>query len=257
MVWENERTTNDNVNRLLEHQYLGEAYESVDLSRGRGNRILFLTRTGMTWVLKHGHVREEDIAYHWKGQGDWHPSYSDHNVSIHDVLCGFIMQARDHPEKAIDIRLDPHAPLGGREELSNFQSPLQDNTLIPDRIFSVKYYNQVAEFYLEVDLNTEGKPKWREKMDKYRMCPEVIEQGGAFVLCVASDKRRMGTLLDWSKDLVDERFRFSYLDSICYTYKRGADKELVLANEGRPFGQVWRVTTNEELHPLVEDWLTG
>lgn len=255
-MWENERTTNDNVNRLLEHQYLGEVYESVDLSRGRGNRILFLTRTGMTWVFKHGHVREEDIAYYWRGEGDWRPSYTEHNVTVHDVLCAFIKQASDHPKKAVDIRLDPHAPLGGREALSDFKSPLDDKTLIPDRIFAVKYHDQVAEFYLEVDLGSESRAQWREKMEKYLICPEVMGQASAFVLCVADKKRRMETLLNWSRDLVDGRFRFTSLDRICYTYKRGDQKELVLVKKGNPFGRVWRVMSDEQEYPLVEGWST-
>jgi hypothetical protein len=62
-VWENERTTNDNLNRLVEEHYLHQAFEAIDLAEGRGNRLVFLTRTGMTWVLQKGHVREEDIAY--------------------------------------------------------------------------------------------------------------------------------------------------------------------------------------------------
>jgi hypothetical protein len=252
-VWENERTTNDNVNRLLENHYLGQAYERVDLSEGRGNRILFLTRTGLTWVVDKGHVREEDIAYYWRGEGHWHPSYNEHNVVVHDVLCAFIKRARDHPEGAIDLRLDPHAPLG-REELDNFPSPLQNSTLIPDRIFAVKFKDEVAEFYLEVDLGTEDRRQWQEKMEKYLMCPEVMDEVGVFLLCVANKKQRMETLLRWSEDLITDRFRFTFLDKICYTYKRGGKKELVLAEEGKPFGQIWRVTTDHEEHTLVDGW---
>jgi hypothetical protein len=256
-VWDNERTTNDSVNRLLEHQYLGQAHEGVDLSQGRGNRILFLTKTGMQWVLKKGHLGEGDIAYYYRGEGDWHPSYSDHNVAVHDVLSAFIKRAQDHPQKAIDLRLDPHAPLDGRERSQDLESPLSDQTLIPDRVFAVKHQHEVAEFYLEVDLSTENRSQWREKMEKYVMCPEVIGNSSAFVLCVASTRQRMETLLGWSKGLVDERFRFSTLDRICYTYERGDQKELVLTNKGNPFGQVWRVTSDEEEHPLVEGWSTG
>ena len=92
-VWDNERTTNDNLNRLIERNYLHEAHEKVDLAEGRGNRILFLTRTGMTWVLAKGQLREEDIAYYWRGEGHWHPTYNHHNVTVHDVTCAFIQQA--------------------------------------------------------------------------------------------------------------------------------------------------------------------
>ncbi|MCZ7674011.1 MAG: hypothetical protein M5U34_46205 [Chloroflexi bacterium] len=62
MVWENERTTNDTLNRLIESHYLQQAHEEVGFGSGRGNRIVFLTRTGLTWVLQKGHLREEDIA---------------------------------------------------------------------------------------------------------------------------------------------------------------------------------------------------
>jgi hypothetical protein len=251
-VWGNERTTNDNINRLLDNAYLHQAHEPMRLSQGRGNRILFLTKTGMTWVLKQGHVREDDIAYYWRGEGDWQPSYSEHNVAVHDVLCAFIKRAHDHPDKAIDIRLDPHAPLG-REEQTDFRTPLQDSKLIPDRIFAVRYADQVAEFYLEVDLGTEGKRQWREKMEKYLVSPEVMHQEGVFVLVVVNSERRVETLLNWSSDLVDDRFRFSPLDRVCYTYERGV-KELVLTQEGDPFGQVWRVTKDDEERTLIDDW---
>lgn len=253
-VWGNERTTNDNLNRFIEHHYLQEAHEQVDLAEGRGNRIVFLTRMGMTWVIKKGHVREEDIAYYWRGEGHWHPQYNEHDVAVHDVLCTMIKHARDHPEGAIDMRLDPHAPLGtDEEERSDLSSPLEDSTLLPDRVFALKYYERYATYYLEVDMGTEPRTQWREKMEKYLLSPEVMEPPGAWVLCVAKNQRRMETLLRWSEDLVDGRFLFSSLDRVCYDYVRKG-KTLVLERAGDPFGEVWRVVTDEETHALFEDW---
>lgn len=239
------------MNRLLEHHYLQQAHEEVDLASGRGNRIVFLTRTGMTWVLQKGHVREDDIAYYWKGEGDWHPLYNPHNVIVHDVLSSFIRQASIHPKQAIDIRLDPHMSLSENEEKSSLPSPLETSNLIPDRIFAVKYHNQVAEFYLEVDLGTENKRFWREKIEKYLLCSEVMNQSGVYVLCVANNKSRMETLLKWSQDLVDERFLFSQLAEVCFQYERKG-KDLVLVSEGNPFGEIWRVATDEKVRALFE-----
>lgn len=251
-VWENERTTNDTLNRLIESHYLQQAHEEVGLGSGRGNRIVFLTRTGLTWVLQKGHLREEDVAYFWRGEGDWHPAYNSHNVAVYDVLCAFIKCAQDHPENAIDIRLDPHAPLDNREEMTTFDSPLVKSGLLPDRIFAVKYHDQVAEFYLEVDLGTEGKKRWQEKIEKYLACPEIIGQVGVFVLCVADNKSRMEALLNWSQDLVNEQFLFSSLEEVCFRYERKG-KDLELVKIGNPFGSVWRVVSDTKPHALFED----
>ena len=250
-MWENERTTNDNLNRLVEEHYLHQAFEAIDLAEGRGNRLVFLTRTGMTWVLQKGHVREEDIAYYWRGEGHWYPSYNEHAVAVHDVLAAFVKRASEVPEQAIDIRLDPHAPLDGSPKSSLASSPLQDNTLIPDRVFAVKHHGRVAEFYLEVDLGTESQAQWQAKMKKYLASPEVMAPPGAYVLTVANSRQRRDTLLRWSQDMVDERFLFSTLDDVCYTYNRDG-KELVLVRAGAPFSAVWRVASDEKLHALFD-----
>lgn len=251
-VWENERSTNDNLNRLLESHYLHQAYEVHDPTHGRGNRIVFLTRTGLSWVLGKGHVREQDIAFYWKGEGHWHPLYDEHNVLVHDVLCAFIKQANDQPEQVIDLRLDPYAPLQPQSIPTEIKSPLQEGSLLPDRIFGVRYQDQVIECYLEVDCGTEDKQQWQEKMHKYTLCPEIMDQDGVLVLTVAINPRRMETLLRWSRELVDHRFWFSHIDSICYTYNREG-KDLLLANIGNPFGDVWHVCTDPKLRRLFRD----
>lgn len=248
-IWENERSTTDTLNRLLENNFLHQAHEEVDLASGRGNRIVFLARTGVTWLLKKGQLREEDIAYYWRGGDHWHPGYNDHDVAVHNVLCAFIRQARDHPENAIDIRLDPHVPLGEPDESLQRSSPLQDHTLIPDRIFAIKYFDQIVEAYLEVDMGTEPKTQWQEKLQKYLMSPEVMDRPGQIILCVAHTKRRMKTLLRWSEELANERFLFSHLDNICYSYSRQG-KDLVLTNQGNPFGKVWHTIIGNKKRSL-------
>lgn len=241
IVWGNERSTNDNLNRLLEHHYLHQAHEAVDGVSGRGNRIVFLTRTGTMWLLQKGELSEEDIAYHWRGEGHWYPQYNAHNVAVYDVLCAFIKRASEHPRKAIDIRLDPQTLLEDGNE--NNDSPLQKSRLLPDRIFAIKYNDQIAECYLEVDRGTESKAVWREKMNKYLESPEVMEQAGVFVLCVANSKRRLITLMNWSRDLVDERFMFSSYQEVCYVHER-VGKDLSLISKGNPFGKIWYRTLN-------------
>lgn len=249
MIYKNERTANDSVNRLLKHHYLHQAHEAVDWAQGRGNRIVFLTRTGLSEVVQKGQVREEDIAYYWRGEDHWHPLYREHDVAVNDVLCAFIKQAREHSEHTIDLRLDPHTPLTGRDETMGVVSPLSDNSLLPDRVFAVKYDDQVAEVFLEVDLGTEGKTVWQEKIEKYLRSPEVMQQPGVLVLCVANTPQRMNTLLRWSRDLVDDRFLFSYFEAVCYGYERRG-KKLVLAREGNPFGKIWHVVTTEDPRSL-------
>jgi hypothetical protein len=51
--------------------------------------------------------------------------------------------------------------------------------------------------------------------------------------------------------MVDERFLFSTLDDVCYTYNRDG-KELVLVRAGAPFSAVWRVASDEKLHALFD-----
>jgi len=248
-VWGSERSTNDNLNRLIEHHYLHQAHEVVDIAQGRGNRIIFLTRTGLQWVLAKGHLRMDDIPYYWKGEGHWHPSYNEHNVLIHDVLCAFIKQANDKPESAIDLRLDPFITFDEQAEMPTVSSPLQDKTLLPDRIFALKHQDQVWECYLELDCGTEDKRQWQEKMKKYTFCPEVMEQSSVLVLTVANNQRRMETLLRWSQEIVDEHFWFSHMERICYQYTRDG-KELILQQSGDPFGTVWCTVTDQAQRSL-------
>ena len=236
-IWNNqERTTLDTLKRLIDQGFLAEAYEKRQFGAGRPDRILFLTWTGMRYLVDHGFLPKPDIHYFWRGEGHEKPSYRRHEIEIRRVLITFITHLRNDPHGAIwlkskSIRAEP-------SDTGNDTSPLQSGQLLPDAVFAVRdgQSGQIKECYAELDLATENHEIWGSKISRYRQSPEVMDSA-ANVLVVASDEERMHQLMSWSQNT--SPFLFSTLDKVCFSYQRDG-KKLRLISPGDPLGKVWQ-----------------
>jgi hypothetical protein len=155
------------------------------------------------------------------------PLFLDHALAINDILVRVEVFCRDHPDKWKLVHLEHDRDLKARK---------LNLPLVPDGFFEVGFLETRESFpiLLEMDMDTEEKPRWVDKIEKYlNLFGKEAERAFGFrhptLLSVTLTEKHARELKRWTEETIYKRGWDDHDQLFFFTwFEKGMDADKLL-----------------------------